>query len=59
MIVNQILQYLRGTAIMRLCLYNSYGQTGLVSYVDVDYAEEEDSKSTNGIIIKYRDCPVH
>lgn len=44
-----------------MCLHKGRGtgQTGLVTYADADYTEEEDSKSTIGILIKYSDCPVY
>lgn len=60
--VKQILLYLSVTAMIWLCLYNdSTGTiTGLVNYADANYAGgNEESKSTSGILIKYRNCTVH
>lgn len=59
--VKQILQYLRDKIIKPLYLYNGgTGQTSLVSYAYADYGGNNDeSKSTSGILIKYRDFMLH
>lgn len=48
-------------AMIQLGLYNGgTSQTSLVSYSDSDYAlDNEDSKSTSGILIKYIDYTVY
>lgn len=54
--VKQILRYPRGTVMMRLCLYNDGGQTGLVSYTQADFAGGNGgSESAREILMKCGD----
>lgn len=54
--VKLILQNLRTTVTIRLYLHNGgcTSQTSLVSYTNANYVADENSKSTSGIVIKYR-----